>query len=492
MTSKLIIEKMRADVIKIYLLAMFFLLLSSACALAAWPANAQWIPVYKNYNYLQDPTGDSTGSRNVLSDATHPAAFFYNDGAYIYFRLRLDRNPTGTGGQGLLEAFGWGVLFDTNNNPNDYEWMIMLDGVSKDETVLLYQNTVQGVLGDPSDKPEILAASIPALGNHQVVPADSAINGDQDYFLDFRFPYSTFKTFTSLSDQSPLRMFFGASPSANNLTQNGGDLVGGSDLVSGFSDYVTAAGIPLGPIPSTTGTISFVSDLAGNTIVNTGIAGNTIFVKVTDMDMNVKSGAADTLSVTLSSSSGDAETPTLTETGVNTGIFTGSINSKLLATPIQNNGTVDVKSGDTVTSTYVDARDATNKLNQLRTASITLGVPSLPQLNLIKSTDKTEALPGAEITYSIHYLNVGTADGYSVELSDAVPSYAAYVAGSMRLGNATSTYATAASKTDQAGDDEAEFTNNTVIFRIPVVRKNDGAPNSGSDEGNIFYKVVIQ
>lgn len=490
MTSVAIVKNMRACfALAILSLAALFALCSVAHA--AWPTSAQWIPVYKNYAYLQDPNGDSTGSRNVVSDATHPAAYFFNDGAYIYFRLRLDKTPAGTGGQGLLEAYGWGVEFDTNNNPNDYEWLLMVDGISKDEAICLYQNTVQGVMGDPSDKPEILSASLPLSGNYQIAAADSSLNGEQDYFLDWRFPYSTFKTYTGLVDQSPLRMFFGASPSANNLTQNGGDFVGGSDLVSGFSDYVTTAGIPLGPIPSATGTVGFVSDLTGASAVTSTIAGNALFVKVADSDKNVNVNAADTVSVTVSTGGGDAEPLILTETGPNTGIFTGTINSKLSATPVRNNGTIDLQSGETVTATYIDARDAANRIDQVRTASVVASLTLLPQLNLVKSTDKTEALPGAEITYAIHYLNVGNADGYSVELSDAVPSYATYVAGSMRLGNATSTYSTAAPKTDAAGDDEAEFTGNSVLFRIPVVRKNDGAANSGPDEGNVFYKVTI-
>lgn len=492
MTAFIKLKKIPLYMLKVTLGTLIFIFFFSTAAFAEWPTASQWIPVYKNYSYLQDSSGDSTGSRNIVSDATHPAAFFYNDGSYIYFRLRLDQDPSGSGGQGLLQAFGWGVVFDTNNNPNDYEWMIMIDGVSKNEAVSLYQNTIQGILGDPSDKPEILSASVPVLGNFQVGAADSSINGDQDYFLDARFPYSTFKTFTGLSDQSPLRMFFGASPSANNLSQNGGDLVGGSDLVTGFSDYVTAAGITLGPIPSTTGTINFASDLTGNTAVSTGVTGDAIFVKVIDMDVNVNSGTPDTLSVTLSSSSSDAERINLTETGVNTGVFTGSIVSKILAVPVQYNGTLDVTSGNTVTATYSDARDASNNLNQFRTDTITLSSASLPQLNLVKSADTAEAAPGTEITYKIHYINVGSAAAYNAELSDALPAHASYVTGSMRLGDANSTYATAAAKTDQAGDDEAEFTNNTAIFRIPVIAKNDNSANAGTDEGNIFYKIIIQ
>ncbi|PKN36887.1 MAG: hypothetical protein CVU62_12365 [Deltaproteobacteria bacterium HGW-Deltaproteobacteria-2] len=45
----------------------------------AWPASGEWVPVYKGGVYLQDPNGDASGSRNVVSDSTNPAAYIFND-----------------------------------------------------------------------------------------------------------------------------------------------------------------------------------------------------------------------------------------------------------------------------------------------------------------------------------------------------------------------------------------------------------------------------
>jgi uncharacterized repeat protein (TIGR01451 family) len=466
--------------------------LAAASPVFAWPAESQWVTVYQNYSPLQDNSSDTNGSRNIVSDSSHGAAYFYNDGSHIYFRLRLDSDPSGQGGQGNLQAFGWGVDLDTNNNPNDYEWLIMVDGIAKNEAIVLYQNTVQGIAGDPSDKPEIKSADVPLVDNYQVSAADSSINGDQDYFLDWRFPYPTFKLSTRTLDQTPIRMFFGASPSANSLSENGGDFVGSSDLVTGFSDYMTLAGVPLGTIPGATGAVFFTGDISGNTAITSDTAGNPLFIKVTDADMNANKNAAEVVSVSIATNSGDAESLQLTETGPDTGIFTGKIDSKLLSPPVRNNGTADVKSDDTLTAIYIDARDLANNIDQQRNATLTVSVPQLPQMQLVKSTDKTEATPGAEIIYTVHYMNIGSSDGFSVEIADPVPSYAAYVPGSMKLGDAGSTYDSAAAKTDGAGDDEAEFTNGSVLFRIPLLKKNDSAANSGQDEGNIFYKVVIQ
>nr|NIN61305.1 hypothetical protein [Gammaproteobacteria bacterium]NIT05134.1 hypothetical protein [Gammaproteobacteria bacterium] len=91
----------------------------------AWPTSSQWIPVPKGGDAIQDPQGDATGSRNVVpDDGSTPAAYIYNDGINIYFRFRLDADPTGTGGQGLLQPYGWGFQIDVDQNADDYEWMM--------------------------------------------------------------------------------------------------------------------------------------------------------------------------------------------------------------------------------------------------------------------------------------------------------------------------------------------------------------------------------
>ena len=89
----------------------------------------------------------------------------------------------------------------------------MADGIAKDEKVELWHNSVQGDLGDPGDKSETLVASLPLVGNYQITAADTSINGDQDYFLDWRFSYYTLKQAMGINDSSPLRFFFGSSSS---------------------------------------------------------------------------------------------------------------------------------------------------------------------------------------------------------------------------------------------------------------------------------------
>lgn len=158
-------------------------------SLHAWPTTAQWLPVYRGGAIVYDSNTDTNGSRNIVGSTASPSLYLFNDGINLYFRLRLDSSPAGTGGQGLLQAFGWGVIFDTNMVATDFEWLIMVDCIDKNESILLEHNTVQGTINDPGDKTAAIVYTLGLAGNYQISVADTAFNGDQDYFLDWRLPY---------------------------------------------------------------------------------------------------------------------------------------------------------------------------------------------------------------------------------------------------------------------------------------------------------------
>lgn len=462
---------------------LFIIILSSSAY--AWPTSSQWIPVYKGGALLQDSSSDSQGSRNIVSDPTHDAAFIFNDGTYLHFRLRLDKDPTGTGGQGFLQAYGWGILIDTNLNPGNYEWLLMLDGISQTESIQLWQNTSQKTLGDPADIAEVLNSSIPLSGNFQINLADTAINGDADYFLDWRIPFATFTQATGLSPAAPIRLFFGSSPSTTNLTSTGGDLVGGSDLYNGFSDSITS----LGTLP-TTGAVKFIADLTGNGDVTQITAGDTVYIRVIDNDLNYDNATRQTATVTLRAVSGDTIVVSLTETLINSGIFTGSVVSQS-GVAILGDAILQVTPGTTVTVEYIDAIDAFLNLNHTLTDSLLVFFP-LPALSLSKSVDKATAVPGTILTYIIYYRNVGVGAAKTLVVNDIVPMNTTYVPNSLRIGIPSSTYETATFKTDTLGDDEAEININAITFRIADVAANDSVPNSGGDEGVLYFQVTIK
>ena len=405
------------------LLLTVLLLISLPAAVLAWPDDAQWMPIYRGGLYVQDDNGDTNGSRNIVSDSNNAAAFLHNDGTTMFFRMRLDDDPSGSGGQKELQSFGWGAEFDTNKDASGYEWLIMVDGIGT-EGIHLEENTVQGILGDPGDKSENIVSTISLAGNYRVVTADTSFNGDTDYFLDWKFPYATFKSETGLTDNDPIRIFEGSSSATNSLTENGADLMGASDLYAGFSDYMT----PLGAT-TTNGTVKFVEDLAGSGDLTTITGGDTVYIRVDDNDRNYDFLSAQSITVTVTTPTGDTETVTLTETGINTGIFTGSIVSSE-DTPTGSDGTLQVAAGETVTVTYVDqiTANGTTNLSLIDTLSVSGG--AAPNIAVSKSVSPTTAADGDTVTYTVTIANSGTADGTLTSVTDTLPEGFSYVTGS--------------------------------------------------------------
>lgn len=115
-----------------------------------------------------------------------------------------------------------------------------------------------------------------------------------------------------------------------------------------------------------------------------------------------------------------------------------------------------------------------------------------PAISITKSVNKTTALPGEELIFSVRYRNQGGGNAKNLAILDAVPLNTTYVAGSLRIGSAVSSYATAVSKTDAVGDDEAEINAGTILFKISDVAPDDGVANAGPDEGVVYFKVTVK
>lgn len=90
----------------------------------------------------------------------------------------------------------------------------------------------------------------------------------------------------------------------------------------GFENTITSTKSTSVPLTARDlGTPSITEFTTGNNRPHTltYAGGETIYVRDTDLDQNINSGAVETLTVTILGSGGDRETVTLTETGVNTG-----------------------------------------------------------------------------------------------------------------------------------------------------------------------------
>ncbi len=110
-----------------------------------------------------------------------------------------------------------------------------------------------------------------------------------------------------------------------------------------------------GPIIGSDSVARFTT--AGWADVATYEEGDTLYVEVTDADENQNPGAAETVNATITEDSGtETETLTLTETGNNTGVFRGQINS-IGRAGADNNGTFELVAGPAgrlLTVTYND------------------------------------------------------------------------------------------------------------------------------------------
>lgn len=416
----------------VVLLTLFFLALPAIAF--AWPTDSQWLPLVQGGSPIQDAENDANGGVNVVpNDGSSPAAYISNDGTYLYYRLRLDADPTG-GGTGVFSQFGWGFEIDTDQNADDYEWLIMCDGISSPEVISLRENTDKTGVGDPSDKAEYVAAEYPLVGNYQLAliqPGDldyTFTNGDDDYYLDFRLPYDIFKAMTGITDNTLVRYFAGSSRSTNNLTDNGADLVGGSTLYEMGSDYIT----PFGTIPPSMtfydGTVRFVDDLDGFNDVAVATAGDTIYIRVDDQDQTTDVNPAQIIAVVLTTANGDTETVILSATGV-TGKFTGSISS-VVTTNIKaqdiGNGILDVFASDTVTVTYIDAIGADGSQSVDRTDTLIISATGT-DLSLTKSVDVPIPAENDTIVYTLTLTNHGPNAAAGITVADTLPGGVTYV-----------------------------------------------------------------
>jgi uncharacterized repeat protein (TIGR01451 family) len=114
-----------------------------------------------------------------------------------------------------------------------------------------------------------------------------------------------------------------------------------------------------------------------------------------------------------------------------------------------------------------------------------------PAISLAKSATPATAPPGTEVLYTVHYRNRGLGVASNLIIADTIPIFTTYVTGSLRIGNAASTYATATPLTDAADTDAGQFSGTGVIFTITTVAADDGVANSGNDEGKVYFKVRI-
>jgi len=133
------------------------------------------------------------------------------------------------------------------------------------------------------------------------------------------------------------------SGTAGSVEQVGTTSCGGSPLSS--LNYIFPPSAPL-TVP---GALRFASATHYS-------GGDPLFFRVTDYDQNLNPAVAETITVTLTSPTGDTETMTLTETGLSTGVFIGYIQSTNSAATA-NDCTLSVAANQNIMASYTDPAD---------------------------------------------------------------------------------------------------------------------------------------
>ncbi len=159
-----------------------------------------------------DPQGDENpGAIDMVGDAGFPAVFFAHDLEYLYFRFRVDADPSGPNG---FAQYSWVALMQVpTGNPFQYQYELALDGAGapddfgnaggqKGDTIEIWRNDpaedmdFSPLFNDPAeirryaqryDFASAATENTTPLARISVAPG-SSFGGTPDYFVEFAVP----------------------------------------------------------------------------------------------------------------------------------------------------------------------------------------------------------------------------------------------------------------------------------------------------------------
>jgi MYXO-CTERM domain-containing protein len=232
-------------------------------------------PLYCQRGLMTDGYRDQSGAideRDIVGTTAEPAGFRAVDAQFLYLRLRVDVSPVVGSG---LRPFAWGFELSIDDDPTNYEILILVDGAA--DAVRLYRNTsttIPDSPADPADQPAVM--TYPFASNGRVIDAGASLfGGGNDAFIDVAVPWS---------DLAPLgltpttRISVWAASSAN-VDRLDGDFAchdgGGGTATPTLSQ---AASAPITPDPAHSpgpvgGPTGGTTDAGGNIIGGSGIEG---------------------------------------------------------------------------------------------------------------------------------------------------------------------------------------------------------------------------
>ena len=79
---------------------IFLIFFSMPVTASAWPTDDQWHVVVNQTGNFSDPFDDYGGPKEdveIVGNDTYPVSYIFNDGTYLYFRMRILDDPVPNG-----------------------------------------------------------------------------------------------------------------------------------------------------------------------------------------------------------------------------------------------------------------------------------------------------------------------------------------------------------------------------------------------------------
>ncbi len=265
----------------------------------------------------------------------------------------------------------------------------------------------------------------------------------------------------------------------------------GDTVTVTYDDVFDAEGSDPAPVTDTdvvqggvTGTVD---------ITDFSVPGDTLDVVVEDNDLNEDPLVAETIEVVVVNDvTGESETITLTETGPDTGVFEGTVDTTFGTTPgTDDDGTINTQEGDTVTVTYDDVFDAegsdpapvtdTDVVQGGVTGTVDITDFSFPgdTLDVVVTDNDLNEDPLVAETIEVVVVNDVTGESETITLTETGPDTGVFE------GTVDTTYGTT-----PGTDDDGTF--NTQAGDTVTVTYDDVFDAEGSDPAPVTDTDVVQ
>ena len=170
---------------------------------ATWPAESDWTPILVDGAPVEDVCDDTTdtSATDLIGDAAAPVGYWFDDGAELWFRIRL-ADRAHTGGRRWRDA-AWGVMLSADPvGQCGYDVALVLDGAASEVRLVA---DVDGGSPVEIDATEDVIGAWPAgawpsgwavAGAASYTSASSRVcgNGARDWYLELHVPWKALES----------------------------------------------------------------------------------------------------------------------------------------------------------------------------------------------------------------------------------------------------------------------------------------------------------